>query len=806
MEMEGEKSIYDVEKLRKDEFSRLDRSGEVFLDHAGTALYSEKQLRDATIDITSNSFGNPHSKGPASRRTLDRVREAKELVLKHFNTNEKEYAVIFTSGATEALKIVGESFRWNSEDGSFRYLAESHNSLVGIREYAIEAKVRVDAVTSWKEFAEFYDTHSSSSNHLVAFPGECNFSGLKFDLSLIEKIHKANPRNYVLLDAAKFVATDVLDLSKWKPDFVSMSFYKIFGYPTGLGALLVKRRSASEALRRRNYFGGGTVLVATPVPVTHKDRHDFLTIRKDSIEDSFEDGTSHFMGAIALRHGFQLIKRLGGMKSIREHTKRISTLCVRMLRSLRMFSHALFFLPSLYISLITYPLELQYQLQHQLKQTDHDNGNAVVNVYGWKNENDHGPVIAFNVKDRDGTFVGYASVERVLSSNKIQARSGCFCNPGACMKWLGQSEKDVVDMYTKGHVCGDDVDLVGGQPTGALRVSFGFESTKKDVHIFVRVLERYFCTSSFSSSSSKEKKSNHKKLVVSSLHVYPIKSCGSMTPLKWPIDRSGLWCDRKWVLLDPKRKFRIITQKKCPKMYQIIPQLVLSCSRTSRSRCEVPQITLTAPTFKPITIPCSCTSNFFKEDQESYVPVLVCGKVRGKAYIVKNNDISKWLESVLERPAVLAVQVPITSEENVEDEKTTTATCSTFANEGSLLLVSETSVNDLSQRLVKNGCSRVSPESFRPNLCIRGGIAFQEDTWTGFQVNDDLKFSAGERCKRCAMVNISQSTGQKQPETLAIMSLYRREKGNVYFGRYVRLEKSRGSSDEIAVGMNLCPE
>ena len=52
---------------------------------------------------------------------------------------------------------------------------------------------------------------------------------------MIEKIHKASPRNYVLLDAAKFAATDVLNLSKWKPDFVSVSFYKIFGYPTGIG-------------------------------------------------------------------------------------------------------------------------------------------------------------------------------------------------------------------------------------------------------------------------------------------------------------------------------------------------------------------------------------------------------------------------------------------------------------------------------------------------------------------------------------------------------------------------------------------
>ena len=101
---------YDVEKLRRDEFTRL-KEDEVFLDHAGTALYSERQLRDAIADMTPASARNPHSKGPSSMRTLRRVSESRKMILDHFHTNEKEYAVIFTSGATEALKTVGLEFR-----------------------------------------------------------------------------------------------------------------------------------------------------------------------------------------------------------------------------------------------------------------------------------------------------------------------------------------------------------------------------------------------------------------------------------------------------------------------------------------------------------------------------------------------------------------------------------------------------------------------------------------------------------------------------------------------------------------------
>ena len=43
---------------------------------------------------------------------------------------------------------------------------------------------------------------------------------------------------YVLLDAASYASTSPLDLSAVKPDFVPISFYKIFGYPTGLGEYL----------------------------------------------------------------------------------------------------------------------------------------------------------------------------------------------------------------------------------------------------------------------------------------------------------------------------------------------------------------------------------------------------------------------------------------------------------------------------------------------------------------------------------------------------------------------------------------
>ena len=51
-----------------------------------------------------------------------------------------------------------------------------------------------------------------------------------------EKISLAQSKGWeVLLDAAAFVPTNGLDLSRWRPNFVDLSFYKMFGLPRGSG-------------------------------------------------------------------------------------------------------------------------------------------------------------------------------------------------------------------------------------------------------------------------------------------------------------------------------------------------------------------------------------------------------------------------------------------------------------------------------------------------------------------------------------------------------------------------------------------
>lgn len=80
--------------LRTREFARLGHT--VYLDHAGTTLFSERQLRDVYADLAQHVLGNPHTNDGMAAR----MQAARQATLQLLHAPEEEYEVIFTSGAT----------------------------------------------------------------------------------------------------------------------------------------------------------------------------------------------------------------------------------------------------------------------------------------------------------------------------------------------------------------------------------------------------------------------------------------------------------------------------------------------------------------------------------------------------------------------------------------------------------------------------------------------------------------------------------------------------------------------------------
>ena len=117
-------------------------------------------------------------------------------------------------------------------------------------------------------------------------------------------------RWYVLLDIAAYAPTHDFDLSKYPADFVVLSFYKLFGFPTGIGALLIRKDSGQ--ILNKVYYGGGSVLQTVTTTGDHRLPTD--TARR------FEDGTPNFLGILSLKYGFDALREVGGIEAINRHT------------------------------------------------------------------------------------------------------------------------------------------------------------------------------------------------------------------------------------------------------------------------------------------------------------------------------------------------------------------------------------------------------------------------------------------------------------------------------------------------------
>jgi molybdenum cofactor sulfurtransferase len=205
----------EVSRLRAKEFSRL--QGMTYLDWAGAALYTESHIHQSSQILQSTLFGNTHSDGsPSSVACSAMVDNARDLVLRWFDTTANDYLVVFTSGATGALKLVGENFDWAAAP-FFAYTLDNHNSVLGIREYASERGATwcvVDGETGLRcccTEPHAWLPHSPSTNKLAnpelqpaeepmrglfAFPAESNFSGARYDLGWVSAAQQVMRRYF----------------------------------------------------------------------------------------------------------------------------------------------------------------------------------------------------------------------------------------------------------------------------------------------------------------------------------------------------------------------------------------------------------------------------------------------------------------------------------------------------------------------------------------------------------------------------------------------------------------------------------
>ena len=441
-----------VDELRQEEFSRLDRLGHVYVDYTGGGLFGESQVRRHMEFLTTSVLGNPHSTNPTSALATERVVRCRKRVLEFFNADPDEYVLIFTSNASGALKLVGESFPFEEGD-QFLLTFDNHNSVVGIRAFdrvkrATTRYVPVeppDMRVSEEALDTFLHEGRESRNKLFAFPAQSNFSGVQHPLEWIARAQGAGWD--VLLDAAAFVPTSRLDLSRWHPDYVTLSFYKMFGYPTGVGALLA-RRSALRKLHRP-WFAGGTISWASVLADSH-------TISPGS--EGFEDGTLNYTSLPAVEIGLDFLDSVG----IETIHKRVNSLAG--------------------------------WLMDELVGLRHANGERVARIYGPIQMESRGGTLALNLYDSHGAHLDHRLVEEKANRWKISLRTGCFCNPGAGELAMGLERDEIVGCLSQSgnRMTVDQFQqCIDNKSTGAVRISFGIASTFDDALTVFRFFQEF---------------------------------------------------------------------------------------------------------------------------------------------------------------------------------------------------------------------------------------------------------------------------------------------------------------------------
>jgi molybdenum cofactor sulfurtransferase len=774
-----------------------------YLDHAGTTLYAKSLIENFSRDLTANLFGNPHSASASSQLTSSRIEDIRLQALRFFNADPDVYDLVFVPNATAGIKLVADALRDYKTGGHrgfwYGYHVDAHTSLVGVRELALGSRCFADeeVLQQWVANPDSED----DAVKLFGYPAQSNMNGRRLPLRWCEQIRARGPNTFTLLDAASFVSTAPLDLSDpcVCPDFTVVSFYKIFGFPD-LGALIVRKESG-HIFQHRRFFGGGTVDMVT---VDHQ-----WHAKKTSIHEQLEDGTLPFHNIIALDSALRVHKRLyGSISNVSAHTS-----------------------------------FLAQQLFTRLSAIKHANGMPVCHFYtspgcSYDDPASQGPILALNILDGNGSWLGKSEIEKLASVQAIHIRSGTLCNPGGTASLLALTPAEMEANYTAGQRCGDENDIMQGKPTGALRLSLGAMNSSRDIDRFVAFIAE-FCAerAPLPPELSAINPTESSRFYVESLCVYPIKSCAGFTVppgMAWQVHPEGLAWDREWCIVH-QGTGAALSQKRYPRMALIKP--ILDFDRGFlHITCQSGRRQLDIPLRRNET---QLVTSDIGSCPTSRKPSLVCGD-RVIIQVYSSAEVASFFSDLLGVPCTLArfppsysraspSSHPISRTQNQMPgsfplDNTPRANRSKpilLSNESPILLVSRSSVNRLNEQIKErslaaghNGSNNyartVAANVFRANVVVAENLPpsstttalssfeqpYIEDSWASVSIGaQNLRFDILGSCQRCQMVCVDQLTAERREEPLSTLAKTRRVGGKVLFGRHVGLSDTNESVD-----------
>ncbi len=241
---------------------------------------------------------------------------------------------------------------------------------------------------------------------------------------------------------------------------------------------------------------------------------------------------------------------------------------------------------------------------------------------------------------------------------------------------------------------------------------------------------------------------------VSSITIYPIKSCRGISLQSAIVEERGLRYDRRWMLVDENNSF--LSQRKHPKM-----SLIDIAIREN-------SLFVSAPKMESISIP-------LQSEEKENISVTIWDDI--VSAIEADEIISEWFSDFLHTDCKLVFQ-PDESIRTVDAKYARANEHTSFADAFPFLIISDSSLDALNKKL----SLPVPMNRFRPNITISGCEPFAEDLWKKIRINNIL-FSLVKPCARCVVTTIDQVSGETGKEPLRTLSEFRTFNNKVMFGQ-----------------------
>ena len=246
-------------------------------------------------------------------------------------------------------------------------------------------------------------------------------------------------------------------------------------------------------------------------------------------------------------------------------------------------------------------------------------------------------------------------------------------------------------------------------------------------------------------------------IILSSLIYYPIKACRGFKVDSANVERMGLEYDRRMMVVTNKGDF--LTQREYPKLALVTPTL------------NDGTLTLSTPNYDSIrlaTRKCGASQ-----------PVNIW-KSKGVQAIDQGDEAARWFSDWL-CASVRLVHIADGYKRTVNEEYTINPDDHTGFSDGyPILLTSEEGLQDLNSRLD----SPIPMNRFRPNIVVKGGAPFVEDSWNRIRIGD-VELAVVKPCARCVVTTIDKETLEQSKEPLKTLGKYRKHTLGAIFGQNV---------------------